>query len=295
MSAKAMERPFIGWKEVHANAKQVTDRVEPIALIDNAHTLTPKKPGVHRVVLALVLREMATTYGRSPGGYLWAVLEPVAAIALLSFAFSLAFHAPSLGASFPFFYATAYLPYMLFHDVSAKTAQAIRFSRPLLNFNAVSWIDVLLARFALNLFTHLVVGAVVIGAMLVLFETRAAPDMAVIFVATTMAAALALGVGVLNAFLFLAFPAWERLWTIVTRPLFIISGVFFLFEDVPSDLRDVLWFNPLFHVTGFMRAGFYANYEASYVAVSFVFGVSAGLLVLGLLLFARLSDGLLHT
>ena len=27
---------------------------------------------------------MGTTYGRSPGGYLWAILEPVAGIALLS-------------------------------------------------------------------------------------------------------------------------------------------------------------------------------------------------------------------
>ncbi len=256
--------------------------------------LTPRKPGVARSVAALVLREMATTYGRSPGGYLWAVLEPVAAIALLSFAFSLAFHAPSLGTSFPLFYATAYLPYMLFHDVSAKTAQAIRFSRPLLNFNAVSWIDVLLARFALNLFTHLVVGTLVIGSMLWMFETRAAPDMAVVCAAVAMAASLALGVGALNAFLFLAFPAWERLWTIVTRPLFIISGVFFLFEDVPAELRDILWFNPLFHVTGLMRAGSYPNYEASYVAGSFVFGVALAFLALGLLLFARLSDGLLQ-
>lgn len=256
--------------------------------------LTPRKPGIARSVAALVLREMATTYGRSPGGYLWAVLEPVAAIALLSFAFSLAFHAPSLGTSFPLFYATAYLPYMLFQDVSAKTAQAIRFSRPLLNFNAVSWVDVLLARFALNLFTHLVVGTLVLGAMLLTFETRATPDMAIVFWAVTMSACLALGIGTLNAFLFLAFPAWERLWTIATRPLFIISGVFFLFEDVPADLRDILWFNPLFHVTGLMRAGFYPNYEASYVAGFYVFGTGAALLVLGLLLFARHSDGLLH-
>ncbi|MEL6475009.1 MAG: sugar ABC transporter permease, partial [Pseudomonadota bacterium] len=27
-----------------------------------------------RSIIALMLREMATSYGRSPGGYLWAVL-----------------------------------------------------------------------------------------------------------------------------------------------------------------------------------------------------------------------------
>lgn len=258
------------------------------------HTWTPRRFATGRSVSALVLREMITTYGRSPGGYLWAVLEPIAAIALLAFAFSLAFRAPSLGISFPLFYATGYLPYMLFHDVSAKTATAIRFSRPLLNFGAISWADVLFARYLLNLFTHMVVGALVIGAMLVVLDTRAAPDMPVVLIALAMAGALAAGVGVLNAFLFLAFPAWERVWLIITRPLFIISGVFFLFEDVPSDIRDILWYNPLFHVTGQMRAGFYPTYDATYAAPLFAIGLGLGLLVLGLLLLSRHADGLIH-
>ena len=76
--------------------------------------LRPSPRAGGRAIGALVLREMATTFGRSPGGWLWAVAEPVAVIALLSFAFSLAFRSPSLGTSFPLFYATGYLPFLLF-------------------------------------------------------------------------------------------------------------------------------------------------------------------------------------
>ncbi len=247
-----------------------------------------------RSVAALILREMVTTYGRSPGGYLWAVIEPLAAIALLSFAFSLAFRAPSLGVSFPLFYATAYLPYMLFHDVSSKIATAIRFSKPLLNFSSVSWPDLLIARFLLNTFTHLAVGTVVLGGMLGVFETRAAPDLFGVAVACAMVVALTLGAGVMNAFLFLAFPAWERVWMILTRPLFIISGVFFLFEDVPTDVAGYLWFNPLFHATGQMRAAFYGTYDAAYVSVVYPLVIGLALLVLGLALLSRHADGLIH-
>ncbi len=57
-----------------------------------------------RAVMALILREMATSYGRSPGGYAWAVLEPLAGIALLTVVLSVAFHAPPLGSSFALFY-----------------------------------------------------------------------------------------------------------------------------------------------------------------------------------------------
>ena len=40
-----------------------------------------------RTIVALVLREMATTHGRSPGGYVWAVLEPVAALIVMTVVF----------------------------------------------------------------------------------------------------------------------------------------------------------------------------------------------------------------
>ena len=247
-----------------------------------------------RTVSALVLREMVTTYGRSPGGYLWALLEPVAGIALLSFAFSLVFHAPSLGTNFPLFYATAYLPYMLFHDVAGKTATAIRFSRPLLNFGAVSWFDVVLARFLLNLMTHLMVSVVVLGSIIVIFDLNIVPDMALVAAALAMAGVFALGVGVLNSYLFLAFPAWERVWLVATRPLFIISGVFFLFEDIPAELQGYLWFNPLFHITGQMRQGFYATYSADYISPAFAFGVGSALLFVGLAMLTRTAEDLIH-
>ena len=256
-------------------------------------SLRPKPSRTWRSLAALILREMATTYGRSPGGYLWAVVEPLAVIALLSFAFSLAFKAPSLGTSFPLFYATGYLPYMLFHDVSSKTALAIRFSRPLMNFSAVTWFDVVMARFLLNLFTHLAIGALVLLTMIVV-EAQAVPDLALVARTVLLVALLALAVGMMNAFLFLAFPALERVWLIVTRPLFIISGVFFLFEDVPGDIRDILWFNPLFHITGDMRRAFFSTYEASYVSPIYVLGTGLALLGMSLLLLSRHARGMLH-
>ena len=56
-----------------------------------------------RAVMALVLREMTTTYGRSAGGYIWAFVQPIAGIALLTFIFTLIARTPPLGTNFPFF------------------------------------------------------------------------------------------------------------------------------------------------------------------------------------------------
>ena len=66
------------------------------------------------------------------------------------------------------------------------------------------------------------------------------------------------------------------------------------FEDLPHEVQDFLWFNPLFHVTGQMRQGFYPTYAGDYVAPVFVLALGLGLSVLGLLLLSRHGDGLVH-
>lgn len=247
-----------------------------------------------RAISALMLREMATSYGRSPGGYLWAVAEPVAAIALVSIVFSAAFQSPSLGRSFPLFYAAGFLPFLLFNDIVNKLASALQFSRPLLAYPAVTFADALLARFVLNFGTHIVVGLVVMGGILVLFETATILRPGPIALAVAMSGALAFGIGSLNCLMLSAFPVWVRLWQIATRPLFVISGIFFILEDVPQPYRDWLWWNPLMHVTGEMRRGVYATYEPGWVSPGYVFALALVTAVPSVLLLRRHHRELLN-
>ena len=73
-----------------------------------------------RVIFALVVREMGTKFGRSAGGYLWAVAEPLGGIVLLAIAFSLALRAPPLGTSFILFYATGTVPFGMFNTMARR-------------------------------------------------------------------------------------------------------------------------------------------------------------------------------
>ena len=167
---------------------------------------------------------MSTTYGRSPGGYLWAVLEPVAGIALMSIAFAAFIRAPQLGTNFPLFYSTGMLPFMLFMSVSGALAQALNFSRPLLAYPSVTWLDAIIARFILNVLTELMVAYLIFTGIIAYYDTRVILDLPVIAEGFALTAALALGVGTLNCFLFTRFPVWQRAWSILMRPLVLISG-----------------------------------------------------------------------
>jgi len=255
---------------------------------------SPRKFKTARTILALVLREMETTFGQSPGGYIWAILKPVAAITLMSFIFSLAFRSPSIGTNFPIFYATGMLPFMLFNETANKTAKALKFSRQLLQYPGVRYMDAIIARFLLNLLTHLMVFYVVMTSIHYIYDLGVFLDLPAILISLAMAAALGLGIGCLNCFLMSMFPVWEQLWGVLTTPLFIISTIIFTFEVVPANYREYLWYNPLVHIVGLMRRGFYPTYDATYVSVTYVFGVALVTLVFGLIFLKRYHREILN-
>lgn len=247
----------------------------------------PVRLATARVIMALILREMSTRYGRTPGGYIWGILEPLAAILLLSVGFSLVLRTPGLGTSFLLFYATGYLPFNLYQTLAQAISAAIRFSRPLLKYPVVSWLDAVLARFLLNSLTGILVSAILISGILAVIDSRTVLDLPPIVEAMALAMVLGLAVGVINCALTGLFPVWEVIWAILTRPLFIASGILYVYDNLPPLAEYILWFNPLIHIVGLMRTGFYPTYTASYVDPVYVVGVSLALLTMGLLLLGR--------
>ena len=254
----------------------------------------PPRFATTRTVMALVLREMTTTYGRSPGGYLWAILEPAAGITLLAVVFSLGFKTPPLGTNFAIFYATGLMPFFMFSVLSTKLASALRYSRQLLSYPRVTIMDALIARFLLTFLTQLVTSYLILLFILLTFDTNTALFLPPILLSFAMATALGAGVGLANCFLTSRFPIWQSIWGVLTRPLLLVSGIIFLLEIVPQPYRDWLWWNPLMHVTGAMRSAFYVSYPADYVDPVYVFSVALICGVTGLLFLRRYYRELLE-
>lgn len=265
------------------------------------HPRAPQRPPrqtrrfrMPRILMALMLREMATTYGRSAGGYLWAILEPVLGVVLLTVVFSMALATPGLGTNFPLFYATGFLPFAMFNDLTNKVASSIRYSRPFLAYPSVTFVDAMLARVILNTLTHVTVMFILIGGIFVLYQIPVVINLGEVVEAILMIVALSVAIGTMNCYLMSAFPVWERTWQILTRPLFLASGIFFLYDLMPAAAQDILIYNPLLHCISQLRRGIYPTYQASFTSPGYVFGVSAVLLVFGLLLLVRNHRNLLE-
>jgi capsular polysaccharide transport system permease protein len=248
----------------------------------------------YRTIAALILREMSSTYGRSPGGYVWAVLEPALGIALLALVFSIGFRTPKLGDNFAIFYATGLLPFFFFNAISNTVAQSINYSRALLSYPRVTFIDAIIARLALGALTQLLVSFLLLAGIRMVWETRTVIEFDKIIMAYTMALALGLGVGLTNCFLFTMYPLWQRAWGIFTRPLFLVSGIILLFESVPEPYASYLWFNPVIHLVSENRAGFYLQYEATWVSYTYVFGVALVTALFGMVFLHRYHRDMLE-
>ncbi len=214
-----------------------------------------------RIILALLLREIATSHGRLRGGYLWSLAEPVGGIALLTVVLSMLVPSPPLGRSFALFYAAGYLPFVSALDMAAKVGGALRFSRPLFGYPAVRWPAAIAARFLLNLLLHQVIFWLVVGVLIWWTGEPPPPDPLLMLGGLMLMGIAGLGFGTLNAFLFEALPIWERAWAVLTRPLFLMSGLTFLPEKLPVALGGWIALDPLAQGLGLIRRGLYWGYQ----------------------------------
>ncbi|SPF81812.1 ABC transporter permease [Pseudoprimorskyibacter insulae] len=240
-----------------------------------------------RSVFALMLREMSTTYGRSPGGYVWAFAEPIGGILVMTAVFGMIARTPPLGSNFPLFFATGMLPFVMYQTTSAKVGVAIRYSKPLLSYPGVTYVDAIMARLFLNTLTQVIITVALLVLTAVLFGGEYRVNYLDCARAFAMATALGFGVGVVNCYLMSMFHLWQFIWSVLNRPLFIVSGIFFLLDPLPEHIRSMLLWNPFAHPIMMLRRGIYDTYDAVHVSELYVYAVALVLSALGMLLLHR--------
>lgn len=247
-----------------------------------------------RVLFALVVRETGTRFGKSYGGYFWAVAEPLGGIAMLTFAFGLALRKPPIGTSFALFYASGILPFMLYNNVARSVASAVNTNRGLLRYPVVTALDTVFSKFVLEFVTTLVVGTLLVVGIVLADGLDLRIDPVSIVLSAGLAGMLGLGIGTLNCVLYGFFPTWHNVWGVLTRPLVLASGLFYTFGALPVQAQAVLWYNPMIHVVGLMRAGFYGAYDVSYASPLYVLGFGLVPFVVGAYLLRRHESALVE-
>lgn len=238
-----------------------------------------------RIVSALLIREMSTRFGNKPGGYVWALLDPVAHVLMLTIIFQAIAHLPPLGTSFTLFFATGYIGFNFYQSTTNYLNDALKANKALLSYPNVAPIDTLVARLFLQMGTMGMVAVIVLGVTINSLHTPITLDWIALLAAVLAAALLALGVSLCNTVLFLRSPLYEKIYQIAMKPSFMLSGVFFLPDALPHPFREIIAYNPIVHIVALFRKGFYAEYRATTLDLNYLMGWIFVCLIGGLTLF----------
>lgn len=235
------------------------------------------------VVAALMLREMKTRFGRHAGGYLWALIEPVMFIAAL-----LLFKVAILGsgiqdANSVASLAAGVLSFFLFRDIVQRAMTAVSGNRGLLMHPVVTPLDILLARSLLEAATSLVVTCLIVASIFVFWGEGLPTAPLALLGVLAVSGGFALSLGLLLGAAAAVWPVVERIVAPVLRVGFFISGVFFTPASLPPELRDLLLWNPVLHITEAARAAWLSVPIETFGSLTYPVAVAWLLLPVGLL------------
>jgi len=238
-----------------------------------------------RVVGALVLRESRTRFGRNRLGFSWAVVEPLAQVALLGAAFELMGRSGPNGTDIFMFIAAGVVPFHAFSKMTTRCMGAVDANRTLLSYPLVKPVDAVAARALLEAAIYAAVFVLTAAAGIALGLGALPADPLRVAAGLALGAALGLGVGLAACAAASLVPTVERLVPVAVRVLFFTSGLFYSLSMLPSEAAAALSWNPLVHVTETVRAGMFAGFDGSAASLGYLALWALAAVTLGLHLF----------
>lgn len=223
-----------------------------------------------RVLGALVLRELLTRYGRNNIGFLWLIVEPMLFTLVITALWTATRQIH--GSSIPIvaFAVTGYSSLLLWRNIPGRCIGALKSNLSLLYHRQVTILDVYLARIFLE-----IIGATtsfaVLGIIFTIMSWMPAPEdiLQVAFGWLLLAwfgASLGMTVGALSE----RFDLVGRLWPPLSYIMFPLSGVAFIADALPPNLREIVLWLPQLNALEILREGWFgslmrAHYDLGYL------------------------------
>lgn len=216
-----------------------------------------------RVIFALVLRETRLTFGASQLGYIWAIVTPIIITMVLTGIFAFIGRHPPIGTSYFLFFATGMITFELNSKLRGSLMNVFEQNKSLLSYPLVKAVDVVLARSILIFLTYCLVFILVFMGTSY-FELGGPPfDVLNFIAAVVVTTALGMGLGVINALIFRFWETWKPVEGILSRPLFFVSGIFFIPSEFSHDIQWYFYWNPISHCIEWVREAYYQGYDSS--------------------------------
>ena len=238
------------------------------------------------VIYALLLRELSSTFGKSRGGFLWVMVEPIAHLLVPVLIFTFIRQRMLPGVEYAVFLVYGFLPFLLFKTVCLQIMNGVNSSQGLLAYRQVLLMDVFVAKAIAYIVIQAVVFTVVLtGLGMFGFDVIPARPVELAGV-LALTAIFAFGLGVLFAALISVIPDSQSLIRIVFMPLYFMSGILFPVTRFSDEWVELLAFNPVLHLVEVSRdMAIDAYVPMKYTTLAYPAGLALVFTAIGLMLY----------
>ncbi|MGQ0622864.1 MAG: ABC transporter permease [Panacagrimonas sp.] len=237
---------------------------------------------------ALFIREVRNRFGSMRYGYFWAIAQPLLYILLINEVRYLVggVRADIYGVSGAYFFMIGVLPFFMFQHAYSQAMGAMGGNKSMFNYREIRPFDVILVRCTLEFLLLFSVALMLMFGMHWFDLNYQVEDPLSFLGVLGLLYLFSVGFGLLADVLIVLDEEMRRIISLVERPLFFISGVFFTVEVVPEPVRGWLMWNPLLHAIDLGRGAMLREYDSpcSFLYLSMW---ALGLLLFGLACYQR--------
>jgi capsular polysaccharide transport system permease protein len=236
-----------------------------------------------RVIVALLMREIQLRWGRRNLGFAWLFVEPLVFAFPVLAMWSLMRRGPEHGVPVMAFLWSGYLPLLMFRHVTGHSLNTIRAGGGLLYHRAITPLDLLIARFGLEMIGNLAATALSFLVFYMIGVVEWPHDVSLFMLGLFYMAWWSIAMALIIAPLSERSEIVVHVWQPISYMYLPISGFFYLAAWMPVSLRNVaLTVLPSLHAYEMIRGGLFGNRIQVFYDITYVTFLLAVLTLLGL-------------
>ncbi|WP_131196980.1 ABC transporter permease [Lichenihabitans psoromatis] len=229
-------------------------------LQEPAHTFANLKRALavqRRVLVALMIRQLMTKYGRSNIGFLWLVLEPMILCSGVLVVRSLISGGEENGVPLISLLVTGYIPLTLWRHLSSAGTFFLRRNGSMLYHRDITLLDCAFAHFFLELGGCTIAFLIVYWSLFTMHLIEPIYDIGLMVSGWLLMGTLAFGLMVTFGVLTEFYEASERFIQPFQYLFLPICGFFYMVSWLPDYAQELAWYVPTVHCYEMIRGGLF--------------------------------------
>ncbi len=213
------------------------------------------------VIRALFKREIAARFGKYQLGFFWMLLEPLIGVIVIGLVIGPIVGRAVIGIPYGFFLLNSFLLLRLFTGTMNAGVSGISSDQGLLVYPTVKPIDPVLARFIYNLVTTLFSFVLFCIAAMWMGITISLNSLHILLITYLITWLTGCGFGFIFVVAAAHYNEVEKIVKFLQRPLLFLSAGFFPTYIMPTEVREILFYNPLVHSVELSRQALFPMYQ----------------------------------